>query len=244
MKFIAILTAVPFESEQILACLKNAKKIRIVNKTAYQGKLSGARAVIMHTGLGKVNAAHSATGIIGAFPIKHMINTGIGGAYPHSGLKTGDIAVALKETYCDEGVISSRGWESLREIGIPLLQSGRKKYFNEFPLDKHFVRRALRSARLTARSNVPVRAGTGAFVTVSASTGTHSRAVELEKRFNAVCENMEGAAIAHVCVIHKIPLLEIRGISNIAGVRDKRKWDIRTASENCQQAVLKIIQSM
>jgi futalosine hydrolase len=51
---------------------------------------------------------------------------------------------------------------------------------------------------------------------------------------------MEGAAIAQVCAIYKIPMLEIRGISNIAGERDKRKWNLDLASENCQELVLKI----
>jgi len=36
-------------------------------------------------------------------------------------------------------------------------------------------------------------------------------------------------------------MLEIRGISNIVGVRDKRMWNLRLASENCQRAGLCII---
>jgi hypothetical protein len=38
-------------------------------------------------------------------------------------------------------------------------------------------------------------------------------------------------------------VLEIRGISNIAGIRDRRKWDIKRASENCQKVVMDIITS-
>lgn len=244
MKNIAILTAVPFESRKIRACLKNVKTIKIANKTAYQGRLAGVRAVLVNTGIGKVNAAHSATGIIGRFPVRYVINSGVGGAYPHSGLKTGDIAVALKEIYFDEGVITSKGWENMKKIGIPFAQAGKTKYFNEFALDKRFLQKALKSAGHNRDYSSPVRVKSGRFVTVSAATGTHKRAVEIEKRFNAVCENMEGAAVAHVCAMHKIPMLEIRGISNIAGVRDKRKWDLKNASENCQQAVLKIIQRL
>ncbi len=78
-------------------------------------------------------------------------------------------------------------------------------------------------------------------MTVSAATGTNKRAEELEKRFSAVCENNEGEAIAQICAIYGIPLFEIRGISNTAGVRDKRKWNLKLASENCQKAVLEMI---
>ncbi|MBI4710197.1 MAG: hypothetical protein HY759_03720 [Nitrospirae bacterium] len=82
----------------------------------------------------------------------------------------------------------------------------------------------------------------GAFVTVSTSTGTNKRAKELEKRFNAICENMEGAAVAHVCAMYGIPMLEVRGISNIVEDRDRDKWDIKTASENCQKFILNFIE--
>jgi futalosine hydrolase len=206
---------------------------------------AGVEALLMNTGIGKVNAALCAVGLIEKFPITNIINLGVGGAYPASGLKTGDIAVASKEIYGDEGVISSGGWEGLKKIGIPLVQSGNKKYFNEFPLDKKLAEKAYRLLKSGTQYAVrSTRTTKGIFVTVSAVTGTHNRALELERRFNAVCENMEGAALAQVCAIYKIPFLEIRGISNIVGVRDKRKWDLNLASENCQDAVLAIIRAV
>jgi futalosine hydrolase len=84
-----------------------------------------------------------------------------------------------------------------------------------------------------------VRAGT--FVTVSAASGSTRRAKEIERRFSAICENMEGAAIAQTCMIYNMPMFEIRGISNTAGVRDKRRWDMELASLNCQEAVLEAL---
>ncbi|MCG2813516.1 MAG: hypothetical protein L6245_02435, partial [Thermodesulfovibrionales bacterium] len=83
----------------------------------------------------------------------------------------------------------------------------------------------------------------GTFVTVSTATGTGRRAREIEKRFDAICENMEGAAVAHVCAMYGIPMLEIRGISNIVEDRDRSKWDVKTAAENCQKTVLTFLLS-
>ncbi len=259
MEFLALLSSMPFESNKILSQLKNVHRTKIAGKTVCMGKLLNTGILLMNTGIGKVNAAHSATAVIGEFPVRNIINLGVGGAYPGSGLKIGDIAVALREIYGDEGVISSGGrdrpayrtdrlvprWKNLKNLGIPFVQTGRKKYFNEFTLDKKIARKALDSIP----PNLPLVKGgrrdfqikSGNFITVSSTTGIHKRAVELKKRFNAICENMEGAAIAQVCAIYKIPMLEIRGISNIAGIRDKRKWDLELASENCQKAVLGII---
>jgi len=233
---LAILSSMPFESDRISTFLKSVRKMKIAGKTACRGKLCGHDVLLMNTGIGKVNAAHSAACVIEKVPVKKIINIGVGGAYPGAGLKIGDIAVALKEIYGDEGVMGPKGWGSYEKTGIPLVQSGKKKYFNEFPVS------IPRQFSVGARHALPLQGGfkikTGNFVTVSAATGTQKRAKELEKRFKAVCENMEGAALAHVCTIYKIPMLEIRGISNIAGVRDKRKWNLELASENCQKVLL------
>ena len=235
MKFLAILSSMPFESGEVFDSLKNISTAKIAGKNVYIGRLSGHDILMLNTGIGKVNAAHSATCLIENYPVKGLINMGVGGAYPASGLKIGDIAIASKEIYGDEGVITSKGWTGMTEIGIPVVQAGRKKYFNEFKLNSAL------SKKLIIRHLSPViKIKSGPFVTVSSTTGTHERAAELRKRFHAVCENMEGAAIAQVCAIYKIPMLEIRGISNIAGERDKRKWNLDLASENCQELVLKM----
>ena len=55
---------------------------------------------------------------------------------------------------------------------------------------------------------------------------------------------MEGAAIAHICAMYDIPMIEIRGISNIVENRDIKKWDIQLASENCQMAVIELIKTL
>ena len=230
MKFFAILSSMPFESEKVIAVTKKVRTAKVAGKTVYRGKLSGHDVLLLNSGLGKVNAAHAATCLIENYPVKGIINIGVGGAYPGSGLKIGDVAIASKEIYGDEGVITSKGWDSLKKIGIPLVLDGKKKCFNEFLLNNSLL---IKSAQLLTKS--------GPFITVSSTTGTRKRAIELEKRFDAICENMEGAAIAQVCTIYKIPMLEIRGISNKVGERDKRKWDLGLASENCQKLLLKLL---
>ncbi len=260
MKYIALFSSMAFESDTILANMNNIHAKEIARKTVYQGKLSKTDVLLMNTGIGKVNAAHAATAVIEHFPIKHVINSGIGGAYPESGLEIGDAAIATKEVYGDEGVISPGGWSDMRAIGIPVVQAGRKKYFNEFPLSLALSYKGREDSLISPPLmggdegegvlcsfldkicvKGPYKLKSGAFVTVSTATGTHKRAKELEKRFHAICENMEGAALAHICTIYDVPMLEIRGISNIAGVRDKRKWDLKLASENCQKIVLEAI---
>ncbi len=232
---IALLSSLMFESDQVLSRMKNVRAREIAGKTVWYGRLQKTEVLLVNTGIGKVNAAHTATCIMENFRVSRIINHGIGGAYPGSGLNVGDVAIASKEIAGDEGVVDVKGWGGMRRLGIPLVEAAGKKYFNEFPL-------MLPSQDLYDRGqNRNYRTESGNFVTIAAATGEQKRARELEKRFKAVCENMEGAAVAQVCVMYKVPMIEIRGISNRVGVRDKRTWNVKRASEHCQEIVLQVI---
>ena len=224
---------------------KNLKKTGPEN--FYKGKIGKYNVIHVISGIGKANAAHAATLLIEKFSPSAVINFGIGGAYPSANLRTGDIAIADKEIYGDEGLWLKDGFRKADKIGTPLLKKGRKKYFNEFPVDKNLMQKAVKFfGFVTCHSSLVTEVKSGAFVTVSTVTGTDKRARELEKRFSAsgggaICENMEGAAVAHVCAMYGIPMLEIRGISNIVEDRNRDKWDIKTAAENCQKIILALI---
>ena len=44
--------------------------------------------------------------------------------------------------------------------------------------------------------------------------------------FGPVTESMEGAALHYVCLMEKVPFVQIRSISNYIGERNKKKWDM------------------
>jgi len=228
---IGMISAVPLEGEFFLKKLKILKRGVTRQLTVYSGRAFEQTLIYAISGIGKTNAAHAASVLIRNYLPAMIVNFGIGGAYPASGLNVGDIAIATKEVYADEGVCLKNGFHTLRKIGIPFLRSGRRRYFNEFPLDKSLCKSAFDAAHVLFSSKI------GTFSTVSTCTGTAERARELSGRFHAICENMEGAAIAHICCLYDIPCVEIRGISNIVDERDISKWNITLAVENCQRAV-------
>ena len=63
----------------------------------------------------------------------------------------------------------------------------------------------------------------------SASATEHDVRLRLEKYPKAVAEDMEGFSVAVACCFAGIPLRIIRGISNLAGDRDKSNWRLRDA---------------
>ncbi len=190
-----------------------------------------------------MNAAHRATVILERYAPALLISLGVGGAYPETGLDKGDIAVADREIYADEGVLMKDGFHSMDEIGIPFLKRGKKEYFNEFTISGQLVKKAC-SLIAPPMSEKGRQCKRGTFLTVSTATGRGERAHELMRRHDPLCENMEGAAVVHVCTMYRIPVLEIRGISNRVEERDKKRWDLAGAAKNCQEAVILFLKGL
>ena len=180
-------------------------------------QVSVARVIV--TGVGPVNAAHATTVAILANRPSAIVVCGIGGAYPSSGLRVGDVASADVEIYGDLGAQSPAGFLDMRSLGFPVI-GGDPPIFNEMPMQIFPVSRRAR------------------FVTVSTCTGTEASAREIEGRTRGAVENMEGAAIAHVAHLHGIPVGEVRGISNIVTNRDKKSWILQDAAEAAQRAII------
>ena len=230
---LALVCSVPLECERLRDALSDARETAVGRKPAWTGRLDGAAVVLLPGGMGKTNAAHALTALLETMPVRGVVGFGIGGAYPGSGLDVGGIALATEAVYGDEGVQAPGGWMSTEGIGIPLWQSGNARSFNAFPLDPARVERA-RIALAAAGYDVR----TGPFVTVSCCSGTAALGAAMAERVpGALCEGMEGAALAHVADIYGVPFLELRAVSNLVEDRDLSRWRIRAAAVAAQDAV-------
>jgi futalosine hydrolase len=238
---ICLLCSVEVEISELLAQLGKRTSFTIGSKEFFSGNMAGRQVLLCAGGMGKVNAAHATAIMIGKSQPDALIIFGIGGAYPSSGARVGDIAVAKEEIAGDEGVLIHEGFRSTEYIGIPLLKTASLKIYNTYPSSEPLLGQALEA--LTGHySYGSVHAGP--FVTVSTCTGTRERALALETRYHAICENMEGAAAAHVAMSHGVPWLEVRGISNIVEDRESAKWDIPRAASAAQSAIRKILETL
>jgi futalosine hydrolase len=229
---IALICSVPLECDRLLQALRGRAEVEIGRKPAWTGELDGAPVVLFPAGMGKTNAAHALTALLETRPVRGVMGFGVGGAYAGSGLEMLDVALASTVAYGDEGVEAPDGWMSTEGIGIPLIDRGGVRVFNQIALDPDRVRRAadaLETAGMAPR--------VGPFVTVSACSGTAARGAMVGARFAGICEGMEGAALAHVAALYEVPFLELRAVSNHVEDRDLSRWRLRAAAEAAQRAV-------
>lgn len=176
------------------------------------GAAGGRALTLLETGVGPVNAAFALTRLLatGALPCA-VIVCGVGGAYPGSGLAPGDVACATTETYGDLGAESADGFLDMAALGFPV----GPLTLDLFPSE--------------------TKAG---FVTCATCTGTDARAAEIVRRTGGAVESMEGAAIVQVARRMGVPVGEVRGISNIAGARDRASWRLDEAAANARAALV------
>jgi len=238
---IGLVCSVIKEASGLINHIKKRKFFQYFNIEIISGLINNKNIILVISGVGKVNAAHATTFLILKYKPEVIINFGIAGAFPGSGVSIGDIAIAQREIYADEGIYMTRGFSDMRFIGIPLLKnSNGKALYNELVFNERLLVSVMNS--LQKKGHLVKK---GNFITVSTITATKDRADYLRKRFSPICESMEGAAVAHVCLKQGVNnFLEIRGISNFVGPRDKKAWDINAAVTGTERAVLDILEAL
>lgn len=175
---------------------------------------------LLVTGVGKANAAGGVVHAVAARRWAAVINLGVAGALPGSGLTPGDVVVATRSVFADEGVATESGWRSVSDLGFAATPDDRPVEPAPWLLD--------RLSGLADRAD--------AIATVSTGAGTDALAQEVARRTGAVAEAMEGAAIGAALLrfavasdTAAIPFIELRVISNATGDRSRQGWDLPKA---------------
>lgn len=239
---LALVAALPSEGERLLDSLQLTRRLSCGSLEVLCGAHAGMQVLLAFSGLGTTNAAAAVATILARFTVSRLWMWGCAGAYPEAGAELASLALASEEILGDHGVATLSSWRPLNAIGIPLARTSSGPIFNRIPVDQAELQRARfllnRWKPASGESGIHM----GPFVTVAAASGSTARARALHNRFGALCENMEGAAAAQVCLRHAIPFLEIRALSNWAGDRRRRRWRLAEALKRCQQALVYLLE--
>jgi adenosylhomocysteine nucleosidase len=210
------------------------------------GRLKGRRVAIARTGVGKVNAAITATLLQTHFHPTEVLFTGIaGGLNPE--LKPGDIVIAEKTVHHDYGDLTTRGM--VREGARNPVTGQRNPTF--LPADARLLKAALAAKERVALDPIEMKAGSkhtpritsGIVATGDVFVALPSKREELRKELNADAVEMEGAAVAQVCWQWQVPCLVIRSLSDLAdenALADARVFQ-KVAARNSALLVVEIV---
>ncbi|MDD6033747.1 MAG: 5'-methylthioadenosine/adenosylhomocysteine nucleosidase [Oscillospiraceae bacterium] len=193
MKKIGIIGAMGSEVALLREKMTGTKESVYAGRTFYEGMLGGKDAVLVCSGIGKVNSAMSAQLLIDHFAVDAVINTGIAGGA--GDVKIRDVVVSTEVTYHDMDL-------RILALGYPNLE-----YFTADP--------TLRSLAEEACEGL-VRCHPGRIATGDQFIESKAVKDDIVSRLQPLAVEMEGGAIAHVCAANGLPFVVIRSISDNA----------------------------
>lgn len=181
------------------------------------------------TGVGVASASFALGSFLTSIPSPRAIMVGSCGALPGSGLEVGDLVVACSESFSELGVLNGPGIGDSRELAALGLKQ-------DISLDQGLAQLMLAAARGLGRASL------GGLLTVAGVSSSVAQAKLRRRRFGALAENMEGYGLAVAAQKMEIEASEVRGVSNMAGKREKSSWNLEIAQVLAQKVVLAYIQ--
>jgi adenosylhomocysteine nucleosidase len=191
--------------EEVAKVKEQMQDVKVMTKASmefYEGTVSGHPAVVVRSGIGKVNAAMCAQILVDTYQVDAIINTGIAGSL-NAAIDIGDIVLSTDTLEHDMDAVS---------FGYPLGQIPRMDTL-AFEADSKL--RAVAKASCE-KVNPEVKVFEGRVVSGDQFVSDKAKKQWLVEHFAGYCTEMEGAAIAHAAYLNKVPFLIIRAISDKA----------------------------
>lgn len=199
---LGIIGAMKAEVAQLKEAMDRPEVISAAGMDFYSGAIGKKTAVVVQSGIGKVNAAVCTQILIDRFDVQGIINTGIAGSLKAE-IDIGDIVLASDVVHHD---VDTGGF------GYPPGQIPQMDIFS-FPTDEHLRQTAI---RCFGTMYPEAKAHCGRIVSGDQFISDKQKKKWLSDTFNGYCTEMEGAAIAQAAYLNRIPCLIIRSISDQA----------------------------
>ncbi|MGI5172723.1 5'-methylthioadenosine/adenosylhomocysteine nucleosidase [Treponema sp. OMZ 840] len=206
---IGVIGAMAVEVEYLKEILTEAKTVQKNGLFFYEGLINGKKAVIVQSGVGKVNAAMCAALLIHCFSVTHVINTGVAGGIK-DGLHVFDVVVSSDAVHHDVDA-TGFGYKPCEVPGVNTIA---------FKADP-FLIECTKNAWNKYSEKPAVRLVEGRVASGDVFVNTAGRREDIRSLCNPACVEMEGAAVAQVCYLCSVPFVIIRSISDMAENTDE-----------------------
>ncbi len=157
------------------------------------------------------------------------VQAGICGAFDRQ-LQIGEVVQVKSELFAQLGAENGDTFLDIFELG--LLDK------NEFPF---------RDGKLhaeTMQNNVLKNLKQVDGITVETVHGNTISVDTITERLHPSVESMEGAPFFYACLMHKMPFLELRAVSNYVEKRNKENWNITLAVEQLNKILIQLIEEI
>jgi futalosine hydrolase len=194
--------------------------------TLYTGESQRLKVRFHQSGVGMLASAVSLTRLVSEEKPDLIIQAGIAGCFDPN-IPLGKVVVVKEEILGDVGVEEDGKWKDLFDLKL--------EKSNYHPFEK----RKLPNPWLSTYNLLKLPELTG--ITVNQISTQPTRIEQLKKKYGAVVESMEGAALHFICREANIPFIQIRAISNYVGERNKAHWKMKEAIDALNEVLVKYV---
>lgn len=169
---------------------------------------------VLITGVGSISTTYLLMESINGKRPLYMLQAGIAGSFLDTH-PLGSVTLISEEILGDAGVEENNSFKDVFDMGLQKESTGPytgRSLVNPYTHD-------------WAKYNLPFVKG----LTINEISTSQSRIQQLQQKYSPAVESMEGAAFHYTGIMESIPFMQIRGISNYVGERDKSKWEMQEA---------------
>lgn len=208
MKY-GIICAMEEEIKTLVEKLADKQEQSIADMKYYTGTINGHEVVLVQSGIGKVQAAVNTAFLANNFHVDCIINSGSAGGIG-DGMHVGDVVLSTGTAYHDADS-TAFGYKMGQMPGQPQI----------FEADAH-LRTAVKKA--AEENGLPVREGL--IVTGDQFINSTAKIKQIKGIFpDALCSEMEGAAVGQVAHEFNTPYLVIRAMSDVGDEEASQSFD-------------------
>lgn len=226
MKY-GIICAMEEEIKELRAQLTNANEENIANMIFYSGQINDHEVVLVRAGIGKVQAGVTTAFLIENFKVDAVINSGSAGGIG-TGLAVGDLVLSTGAAYHDASAIVF-GYKPGQLPQQPQI----------FEADQELLQ-----AVSEAASQAGLQVKPGLIVTGDQFVSSQAQIAAIKEIYpQALCCEMEGAAVAQVAYQFDKPFLIVRAMSDVGDEDAGQSFDefIIDAGKKSAQMILNLL---
>ncbi|GET07994.1 5'-methylthioadenosine/adenosylhomocysteine nucleosidase [Ligilactobacillus agilis] len=226
MKY-GIICAMEEEIKALRAQLTNANEENIANMIFYSGQINDHEVVLVRAGIGKVQAGVTTAFLIENFKVDAVINSGSAGGIG-TGLAVGDLVLSTGAAYHDA---------SATVFGYKPGQLPQQPQI--FEADQELLQ-----AVSEAASQAGLQVKPGLIVTGDQFVSSQAQIAAIKEIYpQALCCEMEGAAVAQVAYQFDKPFLIVRAMSDVGDEDAGQSFDefIIDAGKKSAQMILNLL---
>lgn len=154
-----------------------------------------------------------------------VIQAGVGGCFDTS-IPLGQVVVVKQEAIADQSVIELNHLKTLFDLKLVPQ--------DQYPFKKGWL---INNNEVLKKTSLRKVKG----ISVNEITTSKQKVKFYNETFNPVVESMEGAALHYVCLMEKIPFIQLRAISNYITERNKKKWNMKESITNLNKEIIKLL---